>query len=200
MSTSSGPHIIRESLAFGYDTGYGLTNRGIATRFCKGEPTTNIWYDSYGQDINTRSDFQAPMQSTAGLNQSVRPETWNGNRIWQLDRTAGSAGTYDSWRRCVDTSVSNNYGSTRYVSIKICLPFGGSISELALHTGGGMTGWTNTSGLYWWLGHDPQAASWTSGAGSNFDGDISIFKTYSRILSNSEVRRNYRAYRKRFDL
>lgn len=76
----------------------------------------------------------------------------------------------------------------------------GTLENNSTNTQGGMTGWTNTSGLYWWLGHDPQAAGWTSGAGSNFDGDISIFKTYSRILSNGEVRRNYRAYRKRFDL
>lgn len=46
-------------------------------------------------------------------------------------------------------------------------------------------------------GYDHDAAGTTL---YNFDGDISIFKTYSMILFNSEVRRNYRAYKRRFDL
>lgn len=76
----------------------------------------------------------------------------------------------------------------------------GTLENNSTNSQAGFTGWTNTSGLYWWLGHDPQAASWTTGAGTHFDGDISIFKTYSKVLTNGQVRRNYRAYKKRFEL
>ena len=102
-----------------------------------GEPIDNIWSDSYGQSVNNVGSWSAPMQSTAGLTQSVRSETWNGNRIWQLERTAGNAGTYDSWRRCVDQPLAGSYPSTRFVTMKICTPFDDPVSELALHTGGG---------------------------------------------------------------
>lgn len=64
----------------------------------------------------------------------------------------------------------------------------------------GQTGWTDTSGLFWWLGHDPQASGWTGSAGGYFDGEIAVFKTYSKILSNNEVKQNFRAYRRRFNI
>jgi len=76
----------------------------------------------------------------------------------------------------------------------------GVLEDNSTNTQGGQTGWTNTSGLFWWLGHDPQASNWTGAAGSHFDGDIAIFKTYSKILSNNEVKQNFRAYRRRFDI
>jgi hypothetical protein len=133
----TGPNIERDGLVFGYDTGYGVFNQRDQLRFFKGGPIDNIWSDSYGQSVNDVSSWSAPMQSTAGLTQSVRSETWNGNRIWQLERTAGNAGIYDSWRRCVDQPLAGSYPSTRFVTMKICTPFDDPVSELALHTGGG---------------------------------------------------------------
>jgi hypothetical protein len=38
----SGPHIKRDGLVFGYDTGYGVANKSIATRHYKGKPTENL--------------------------------------------------------------------------------------------------------------------------------------------------------------
>ena len=38
----TGPHIIKDGLVFGYDTGYGIADPGLSTRFYKGKPTTNI--------------------------------------------------------------------------------------------------------------------------------------------------------------
>ena len=38
----SGPHIERDGLVFGYDTGYGIADNNTATRFYPGEPTTNL--------------------------------------------------------------------------------------------------------------------------------------------------------------
>jgi hypothetical protein len=38
----TGPHIKRDGLVFGYDTGYGIADNRAETRFYPGEPTTNI--------------------------------------------------------------------------------------------------------------------------------------------------------------
>ena len=38
----TGPHLIKDNLVFGYDTGYGVADPGASTRFFKGKPTSNI--------------------------------------------------------------------------------------------------------------------------------------------------------------
>ena len=38
----TGPHLIKDNLVFGYDTGYGIADNSTATRFYPGEPTTNL--------------------------------------------------------------------------------------------------------------------------------------------------------------
>ena len=38
----TGPKLTNENLVFGYDTGYGIADNGVETRFYKGEPTSNI--------------------------------------------------------------------------------------------------------------------------------------------------------------
>jgi hypothetical protein len=42
MAIARGINIVRDNLIFGYDTGYGVSNNSTATRFNKGEPTTNL--------------------------------------------------------------------------------------------------------------------------------------------------------------
>ena len=64
----------------------------------------------------------------------------------------------------------------------------------------GLSGWANSVSLFWWLGHDPQQAGWTGSASAYFNGDIGIFKTYSKVLSNNEVLKNFKAYKKRFNI
>lgn len=86
--------------------------------------------------------------------------------------------------------------STKYHYIWV----NGVLERTLLNTEAGFTGWNNSSDLYWWVGRDPQAGNWTGGAGGYFDGDIAVFKTYNKVLSNSEVTRNYKAYKKRFEL
>ena len=66
----TGPHIIKDGLVFGYDTGYGIADNDTATRFYTGEPAVNLW-DSL---LNT---------------QSLRTHTkhyWNGKK-WTEDAT-----------------------------------------------------------------------------------------------------------------
>ena len=38
----TGPHLIKDNLVFGYDTGYGVADNNTATRFYPGEATTNF--------------------------------------------------------------------------------------------------------------------------------------------------------------
>jgi hypothetical protein len=76
----------------------------------------------------------------------------------------------------------------------------GILEHTSTNSQGGMTGWSNSSDLNWWVGRDPQAAGWTGGAGGYFNGDISVFKTYNSILTTTQVQRNYRVYRNRFNL
>lgn len=64
----------------------------------------------------------------------------------------------------------------------------------------GLTGWSNSSDMYWWLGHDPQQAGWTGSASGYFNGEIGVFKTYSKILTTAEVQNNFNAYKRRFNI
>jgi hypothetical protein len=42
MGIHRGPNTVKDSLVFGYDTGYGVANNNTATRFYPGEPTVNL--------------------------------------------------------------------------------------------------------------------------------------------------------------
>lgn len=76
----------------------------------------------------------------------------------------------------------------------------GNLENNSTNTQGGMTGWSNSSDLNWWLGHDPQASGWTSSASSYFNGDIPVFKLYNKIITSKEVKQNFLAYKNRFNL
>ena len=94
----TGPHIIKDGLVFGYDTGYGITDNDTATRFYAGEPAVNLW-DS--------------LLST----QSLRPHTkhyWNGKK-WTEDATythPGVDGPKDVYLGLVFKHVSGALNST----------------------------------------------------------------------------------------
>lgn len=38
----TGPNVTNDNLVFGYDTGYGVANTAVSTRFYKGKPATNL--------------------------------------------------------------------------------------------------------------------------------------------------------------
>jgi len=100
----TGPHLIKDNLVFGYDTGYGVADNNTSTRFYKGEPGANLW-DSM---LNT---------------QSLRTHTkhyWDGNR-WTENSTytdpgvSGPIGTYLGLVfKHVSGALSNNWGGTSY--------------------------------------------------------------------------------------
>lgn len=94
----TGPHIIKDGLVFGYDTGYGIADNDTATRFYTGEPAVNLW-DS--------------LLST----QSLRSHTkhyWNGKK-WTEDATythPGVDGPKDVYLGLVFKHVSGALNST----------------------------------------------------------------------------------------
>ena len=94
----TGPHIIKDGLVFGYNTGYGIADNDTATRFYAGEPAVNLW-DS--------------LLST----QSLRSHTkhyWNGKK-WTEDATythPGVDGPKDVYLGLVFKHVSGALNST----------------------------------------------------------------------------------------
>lgn len=114
----SGPHIKRDGLVFGYDTGYGIADNNTATRFYPGRPTTNEISDanlmsgwssySNGNDGTFTTEF-----GTIGYRINNRA-SWNG---LYKDFSLPSTGTYtfSALFRYRGGSSSNN-GATVYVS------------------------------------------------------------------------------------
>tara|TARA_R110001592_G_scaffold354482_1_gene654171 strand:- start:4614 stop:5840 length:1227 start_codon:yes stop_codon:yes gene_type:complete len=45
MGIARGPNLIKDNLVSGYDTGYGIADPGLSTRFYKGRPTVNLGAD-----------------------------------------------------------------------------------------------------------------------------------------------------------
>ena len=64
----------------------------------------------------------------------------------------------------------------------------------------GFTGWSASGDHNWFVGGDPDCASWTASAGRSLNGDIPIFKVYDRILSTEEVKNHFNGIRSRFGI
>jgi len=132
MGLAHSPKIVTDGLAFIYDTGSGKSYPG--------EPVVNIWSVSQGGgSVNNRTSWDRPNAYNGDITDSVYTGgTWSGNRIWEVLHTAGTTGYggYESWRLCVSQPTAGAYSSTRRVAIKICI-LEGSISDLAVHSGGG---------------------------------------------------------------
>ena len=131
------PKTSADGLVFHYDT-------GNTVRSYLGEPTTNLWGIQSGTNVNNKSGWSMPYSYNGAITNSIYSSgTWNGNRIWEVLHTAGTSGYagHESWRECVDqpTAGSGTYGTTRRVAMKICI-LEGSITDLALHSGGGNGG------------------------------------------------------------
>ena len=60
----TGPHLIKDNLVFGYDTGYGVADNSTATRFYPGKPTTNLLTLSGAQSLDVRTDIYSNTTKT----------------------------------------------------------------------------------------------------------------------------------------
>ena len=89
----TGPHVIKDGLVFGYDTGYGIADNSTATRFYPGEPTTNLYGDintgnarpsqtEYNTSNWTATDFPKPPEEVGRVykhTSGALSSTWSGN-------------------------------------------------------------------------------------------------------------------------
>ena len=89
----TGPHIIKDGLVFGYDTGYGIADNVTGTRFYPGEPTTNLYGDintgnarpsqtEYNTSNWTATDFPKPPEEVGRVykhTSGALNSTWSGN-------------------------------------------------------------------------------------------------------------------------
>jgi len=106
-----GPDLTNEDLVFGYDTGYGIANNSTATRFCPGEPTTNL------QSSNQTSGQIAGMQ---GVGLTYVGEE-NGYSKYSMSGTF-SAGTYPYCMYLPGVSFSGGTAYSTQVELKTNVP------------------------------------------------------------------------------
>jgi hypothetical protein len=76
----------------------------------------------------------------------------------------------------------------------------GLLENNATNNQSGFTGWNSSGDHKWFVGGDPDHASWFASAGRSLNGEIPIFKVYDKILSNEEVLQNFNAIKSRFNL
>jgi hypothetical protein len=76
----------------------------------------------------------------------------------------------------------------------------GVLENNSTNNQGGFTGWNASGDHSWYVGGDPDCASWTASAGRSLNGELPVFKVYDRILSNTEVAQNYNHYKSRFNI
>ena len=111
MATIGGPNTEKDGLVFGYDTGYGVSDKNTATRFYPGKPTSNIVPDSY--TMSGWNNYSAGNDGTfiteyGTTGYKVRNKnTWNGIH---KSITLPSTGTYtlSAWFRIWGKSSGNN--------------------------------------------------------------------------------------------
>ena len=88
MATDGGPNIERDGLVFGMDTGYGVANNSTATRFYRGEPTTNYVPGTYGYGMYAYAS--GPVDDTA-QNENGQVVPVKRYTIYQASNTARAA-------------------------------------------------------------------------------------------------------------
>ena len=126
MATIGGPNTEKDGLVFGYDTGYGVSDKNTATRFYPGRPTSNLVPDSYtmsGWNNYSSGNDGTFITEYGTTGYKVRNKnTWNGIL---KSITLPSTGTYtiSAWFRIWGKSSGNN-GINVYTS-------GGGISDTA---------------------------------------------------------------------
>ena len=122
----SGPHIKRDGLVFGYDTGYGIADSNTTTRFYSGKPTENL-LSLAGADTDLERTGAAPAYSYHSVNiTSLVQSRWSAsnNKVVQSFEgkrdyvVGGTGGGNDGYPRMyiyfTDWSWSSSFGITSY--------------------------------------------------------------------------------------
>jgi hypothetical protein len=122
----TGPHIIKDSLVFGYDTGYGVADNTTGTRHYKGKPTENLLALA-GADTDLERSGAAPSYSYHSVNITsyVQSRWTSGNNVlvqsFEGKREyvgGGTGGGNDGYPRMYvyfsDWSWSSSFGISTY--------------------------------------------------------------------------------------
>ena len=94
----TGPNIVNEGLVFGIDSGYGIANTGVPTRFFKGKPATNL-----------ASGLVKTFSNWAGLVGTTDYYTRNGSRGVHLIVTTGGGVQWHGSDQINSVSASTQY-------------------------------------------------------------------------------------------
>ena len=91
----TGPHLIKDSLVFGYDTGYGVADNKTSTRFYPGEPTTNaVPLSTFINTSNwTGAGWSGTIAVSADYDNTLELTSTNGWRTWRVNTGITSGGT-----------------------------------------------------------------------------------------------------------
>lgn len=112
MGISKLTNIVRDGLIFGYDTGHGVSNNTTATRFNKGEPTTNL------QSSVQHADGQLYAVQSVSVAYVGEEDGWSKyslNGSW-------TAGTYPYSMRVNSTSFTGGVKYSTQCKIKTNVP------------------------------------------------------------------------------
>jgi len=91
----TGPHLIKDNLVFGYDTGYGVADNNTSTRFYPGEPTTNaVPLSTFINTSNwTGNGWSGGIAVSTDYDNTLELTSTNGWRTWRVDTGITSGGT-----------------------------------------------------------------------------------------------------------
>ena len=91
----TGPHLIKDNLVFGYDTGYGVADNNTSTRFYPGEPTTNaVPLSTFINTSNwTGNGWSGAIAVSTDYDNTLELTSTNGWRTWRVDTGITSGGT-----------------------------------------------------------------------------------------------------------
>ena len=117
----TGPHLIKDNLIFGYDTGYGVADNNTSTRFYPGEPTVNSLANTavgssgitFGSDSG--GTFLQTNSGTTGYNYIKIPNitvTSNETYTWSFELKSTETITQSGNKYYFDTNEYSNEFST----------------------------------------------------------------------------------------
>ena len=100
----TGPHLIKDNLAFGYDTGYSVADNHTATRFFLGKNTSNTW------NKNTHSYTSGDITATRNATPPVPPPSEvQGFEVYKLVSNDGGLNQGIMGTSQVVNGVGGNY-------------------------------------------------------------------------------------------
>ena len=110
----TGPHLIKDNLVFGYDTGYGVADNSTSIRFYPGKPTSNALETEanwiyIGTDITNPADYpvQLPAEVDFQKGASQGAISWSDAcRNYTDSYSAGTKITVSGWHMFYSTDTS----------------------------------------------------------------------------------------------